>query len=235
MPAPRPSSASVQDHEPAAPPRRRDTRRLSGLALFAGALTLSVAETIHPEAGDGPSAMAESFAALPGVWRTWGLLLMATALLLLPGVVALRSLVPEGPGRRLTVAGSLVTGAALVALFAFAQIHVQGVDLAGAAPVSPDVVEAFLRADAGIGIGVTAVLALLGFHLGWALLLAGLARARVVALPLAALGVAGALGSFFADPLGHLAESTAFYALAAAIVAAGWALVRPAGAHSALR
>ncbi len=208
---------------------RRDRRRQrwAGCSLMLGAVTLAVAETLHPEVmGDGAPALARSFAATPPLWTAWSVLLMGTALLQLPGVLAWRNRVTVGKGAALVSAGTATTAAALVALFAFGQSHAQGVAYAGAAPIDPAVLDAFSRADGSAPLGIALVLALLGFHLGWPLTLLGLARAEAIPVPLALIGTAASIAAFLVDPLGHVAEAAAFVVLAATLVAISLPLFR---------
>lgn len=207
--------------------RQLRRQRWGGCSLIVSAFTLATAEIIHPEVmGDGAPALALSFATTPQTWTAWSLLLMATAMLQLPGVLAWRGRVASGKGAGLVSAGTATLAAALVALFAFGQSHGQGVAYAGAQPVDPAVLDAFTRAESAAPLGLTLILALFGFHLGWPLVLLGLARAAAIPVPLAFIGSAAAVGSFFADPLGHVAESAAFVVLAVVLVASSLPLLR---------
>jgi hypothetical protein len=207
--------------------RRDRRRRLAGVSLVLGAACLAAAEVVHPRGGDGdPAAFARALADQPVRWTTWSLLIMATALLQLPAVLHWRGSVLAGPGARLTGIGGGVTAVALVALFAFGQSHGEGTAFAGRPPVDPAVIDAFVRADSAVSLGVMLLLALPGFHLGWPILLAGLARARAVPVPLAVVGGATALGSLVAAALGPVAETVVFVVLAATLAALGARLAR---------
>jgi hypothetical protein len=209
--------------------RRRRRRRDAGVALVLGAICLAVAEVIHPRGGaSDPAGYANALAAEPERWTAWSLLIMATAMLQLPAVLAWRAAVVAGPGVRLVAAGGGITAVALVALFAFGQSHGEGSAFAGTPPLDPAVVDAFTRADSAVSLGVMLLLALPGFHLGWPILLAGLARARAVPVPLAVVGGATALGSLVAAALGPVAETATFVVLAACLAALGAVLVRDA-------
>jgi hypothetical protein len=209
--------------------RRLRRRRLSGVALIAGAACLGVAEVIHPRGGAAdPAGFARALADEPGRWTAWALLIMATALLQLPAVLWWRSTVVAGPGARLVSVGGGITAVALVALFAFGQSHGEGTAFAGPPPVDAAVLDAFARADSAISLGVMLLLALPGFHLGWPILLGGLARAGAVPVPLAVVGGVAAFGSLVAAALGPVPEATVFVVLAASFAALGAGLLRTA-------
>ena len=215
---------TVQLHEAH---RRRRRLRLAGLSMIVASIALAIAETLHPQvSGDGPGALASSMAATPRIWTLWAGLVMATALLQLPAIVAWRSQVITGPGSRWVGFGGGLTALAAVCLFAFGQLHLQAVAFAGSPPpVAPSVVAGFVRAEGSVAIGISVATALVGFHLGWALLLIGLARARLIPVPLAIVGAAAATGSFAADALGRVAEVTTFVVLAGALAAVGLRLI----------
>lgn len=203
---------------------RSRRHRAAGIALVLGAVTMGVAETIHPRGGpDGPAGLLQAFAAEPGTWTTWALLLMATSLLQLPGVLAWRARQEAGPGARFVGAAGLVLGGGLVALFAFGQSHGEGVALAGSEPIDPALVAAYTRSDSSAALGVGLVLALFGFHLGWALLFPALARAGVLSVSVAGAGVIGALAPLPLSGISSLAETIGFWLLAAVI---GWLGIR---------
>ena len=201
-------------------------RRLAGSSAIVAAVSLAIAETIHPQVpGDGPGPLASSMAATPRIWTLWAGLVMATAILQLPAIVAWRSQAITGPGSRFIGLGGGLTALAAVCLFAFGQLHLQAVTFAGTPPVPPSVIAGFLRAEGSIAIGISVATALIGFHLGWALLLIGLARARLIPVPLAIVGAAAATGSFAANALGRVAEVTTFLVLAGALAAVGLRLI----------
>ena len=211
-------------------PLRSRRHRAAGIALGLGAFTMGVAETIHPRGGpDGPGGLLQAFAAAPGTWTAWALLLMATSLLQLPGVLAWRARRDTGRGARFVGAAGLVLAGGLVALFAFGQSHGEGVALAGSEPIDPALVAAYTRADSSAALGVGLVLALFGFHLGWALLFPALARAGVLSVPVACAGVIGALSPLPLSGVSSLAETIGFWLLAAVIGWLGVLLVRDAG------
>ena len=212
-----PSWASREMRREAPEPSSR--RRWAGLLLIGGGLALAAAEIIHPRGGD--DVFAVSIAESRQSWTAWGLLIMATALLQLPAVVSLRSMVSSGRGSRLTAIGGAVLFVSLVALFAFGQAHAEAATLVGPAPVSADLLEAFTRTESDVSLGVTAVLALFGFHLGWPLLFAGLARAGRLPKPLGIVGGASVFLSIFGAVLGPLGETALFVLAAACISAAG--------------
>ncbi|TQN42504.1 hypothetical protein FHU33_1906 [Blastococcus colisei] len=101
---------------------------------------------------------------------------MATSLLQLPGVLAWRARQVAGRGARFVGAAGLVLGGGLVALFAFGQSHGEGVALAGSEPIDPALQAAYTRSDSSAALGIGLLLALLGFHLGWALFFGALRR-----------------------------------------------------------
>ena len=224
------STDSVPSSAPARPDvlERRSLRsrrhRAAAIALGLGALTMGVAETIHPRGGaDGPAGLLHAFAAEPGTWTAWALLLMATSLLQLPGILAWRARRDSGRGARFVGAAGLVLSGGLVALFAFGQSHGEGVALAGSEPIDPALVAAYTRSDSSAALGVGLVLALLGFHLGWALFFPALARAGVLSVPIASAGVIGAVAPLPLSGISSLGETIGFWLLAAVI---GWLAVR---------
>lgn len=220
-------TSTVHEAPTEATGRRGSRRRSAGAALVLGAVCLGVAEVIHPRGGDGdPAGFARALAEDSGRWTAWALLIMATALLQLPAVLAWRAAVTSGRGARLVGVGGGITATALVALFAFGQSHGEGAAFAGRPPVDPAVLDAFTRADSAVSLGVMILLALPGFHLGWPLLLAGLARAGVVPVSLAVVGAVTAAGSLVAAALGPVAETVTFVVLAAALAALGAHLAR---------
>ena len=195
---------------------------------MAGAAALVVAEAIHPRGGgSGTAGLVRHLAAEPGRWTAWALLLMLAALLMLPGVAAWRHLVADGPGARLVAAGASTTGVALVGIFAFATFHGASVDIIGAAPASPEIVDHYVAAEDSLVLGLLVVVALFGFHLGWVVLFAGLSRAGRVSVLTGILGSSAALGSFLAGAVGPAAEVVAFAVLGAAIGVTGLALRSP--------
>jgi hypothetical protein len=151
---------------------------------------------------------------------------MLAALLMLPGVAAWGRAVDDGPGARLGAIGSTTTCVALVALFSFAGFHGASVDIVGPAPVSQEVVDHYVAAEDSLTLGLTVVLALLGFHLGWLLLFGGLLRARRVGPAVGIVGACAAVGSFLSGALGPTAEVAAFAVLGTAIGLTGVALIR---------
>lgn len=220
-------------HRPAEPPlsprsRLRDRRhRAAAVSLVLGAAAMGIAETVHPRGGaDGAAGLLREFAERPGTWILWSLLIMATALLQLPGVLAWRARVDAGRGSRLLGAGGLVLAGGLVALFGFGSSHGEGVALAGPLPIDPAVEEAYTRADQSVTVGLTIVIALLGFHLGWVLFLAGLARAGVLPWWVAAVGAVGSIGVLPFSGVWSAAETFGFWLLAAAIAWSAVALFR---------
>lgn len=203
--------------------RRRRARTAGGL-LVLGSATLAASQVVQPRGGDGELAI--SLAENQGRWIAWGLLLMATSVLQLPAVVSLRSRATTGRGSRLSAVGGAVTVVSLVALFAFGQAHAELATLVGSTPVPPDVLEAFDRLDTSVSLGITTLVALFGFHLGWPLLLAGAARAGHVGKPLALLGVTSVFLSFFGAALGSAGEVALFLLAAACLGAVGVHLIR---------
>lgn len=202
---------------------RRGRRRAAGVLLVVAAAALAVAEVVHPRGG--PDVFAESLAAAAGRWELWGSLVMLTALLQLPAVVVLRGAVVSGPGRRLVAWGGGVTAVSLVALVGFGLAHAQGARMAGAAPVDPAVLDAFARADGTLALGVTAVLAIVGFHVGWPLLLVGLARAHRAPWWWAGPGAAVVVGGFVGAALGPTGETVLFLLTALVLALLGARLV----------
>jgi hypothetical protein len=194
------------------------TRRrwMAGGLLALGGLTLAAAQIVQPRGGD--DVFAVSLAESRGRWIGWGLLVMATSLLQLPAVASLRSSVATGRGARLTSIGGGMAFVSLVALFAFAQSHAEAATLVGPSPVPEDLLQAFSRLDSAISLGITTILGLFGFHIGWPLLLAGLARAGHLPPPLAIIGAAAIFLSFFGAALGPWGE-TALFVLAALCIA----------------
>ncbi len=155
---------------------------------------------------------------------------MLTAVLQQSGVRAWPALVPVGTGRRLVAVGSSTTATALVAIFGFALFHAATVDIIGSGPLSPDLINSFVRAEDSVALSITVAVALLGFHVGWALLLIGLGFAKRVPWPVAFVGSGAALGSFVAGAIGGAAEAAAFVALAGVIGWLGMQLSRSAQA-----
>lgn len=205
--------------------------RAAGVGLVVGAVALAVAESIHPQgAGSGPAGLLESFAAHPGRWTLWSLLIMAMAMACLPGVVAWHGRA-RGRGGRLTTAGAIVFGAALVAMFSFGESNGEGVGLAGGLePVPADVVAAYTRLDStGVTLFVMFLIAVPGFHLGLPLLLAGLARAGLVPVWLAVVGGVAALASIGVGGIHPLLGVAAFLVVAATLAFLGVRLVRTVG------
>lgn len=203
---------------------------LAAASMVVGAACLAVAQAVQVEVG-GPwstEAMLLSIAERPGRWMVWSLLIMAVGLFLLPGVVAWRTRVAAGPsrGRGLTTVGSVVLGASLVALFGFGGSHAYSVDMVGG-EVPTELVVAYARADEGLGVAVTSVLALFGFHLGVPLFLAGLARARQVSWRFAAFGGVAALASFVVGEVSWWLGVGTFVAVAAILGWLGLRLVAP--------
>lgn len=205
-------------------------QRWAGALLVLGGVTLAGAAIVQPRGSD--EELAVSLAESSAAWTSWGLLIMATALLQLPAVVRLRGAITSGPGTRLTAFGGGLTAASLVALFAFGQSHAEGATMVGSPPVSPELLEAFARTDSAVSLGVTAVLALVGFHLGWPLLLAGLARAGALPPPLAIVGGLAVLLSFFGAALGPLGETALFVVAASSLAAVGLHVLRGTPAPS---
>lgn len=191
-------------------------RWMAGVLLTLGGLALAAAQIIQPR--DGDDVFAVSLAESRERWIGWGLLIMATSLLQLPAIASLRSSVATGRGARLTSIGGGITFVSLVALFAFGQSHAEAATLVGPSPVPQDVLQAFSRLDSAISLGVTTMLGLFGFHIGWPLLLAGLARAGQLPPPLAIIGATAIFLSFFGAALGPRGE-TALFALAALCIA----------------
>jgi hypothetical protein len=218
---------------PHRPPVLLPASPLAGTAMLLGAACLAVAETVHVQVGGEWSveAMLQSLADRPQRWLLWSLLLMAMALLLLPGVAVWRTRVAQSGrrrGRGLTTVGSVVLGAALVALFGFGASHAQGVAaVAGTSPVPPDVVAAFTRMDSSLGTGLEAGLALLGFHVGVPLLLCGLARAAVLPWSVAVVGSVAAVAAFVVGGLGWYVVVTTFLITAGVLAYLGLLLLRP--------
>ena len=240
MPAPStPAATGAGTVDSGGPPRSRPSRsvrrsRLAAVALALGALTMGVAETIHPRGGeDDPAGLLDAFAAAPTTWTVWALLLMATSLLQLPGVLAWRARLVSGRGAGFVGGSGLVLAGGLVALFAFGQSHGEGVALAGAPPIDPALAEAYTRSDSSLALGVGVVLALFGFHLGWALFPLALARAGVFPRWVAAIGVLGAVGPFFLSGVSSAGETVGFWLLAAVIGVVAAQLYRSAGRGSA--
>ncbi len=196
MPTISPSNRTT-DKVSGLPQRRR--RWASGL-LVLGGLSLAASQVVQPR-GDG-DVFALSLAEHSTAWTAWGLLIMASGMLQLPAVVVFRSSVITGRGARLTAVGATLTFVALVALFAFGAEHASLATLVGSTPVAPEVLTAFERLDAAPSLGITAILGLFGFHLGWTLLLAGLGRAGRVPAPLAVVGCAAIFLSLFGALLG---------------------------------
>ena len=206
-------------------PGRRDRRhRAAAVALAAGAFTMAVAETIHPRGGaDGAAGLLQEFTEAPGTWTAWALLLMATSLLQLPGVLAWRARLAAGRGATFVGVATLLLGAGLVALFSFGESHGEAVAVAGDGPVPAELAEAYTRLEASAPLGVMTVLTLLGFHLGWALFAGALVRAGVLPWPVGLLGVVGALAPFFLSEVWSTGETIGFWLLAAVVV---WVAVR---------
>ena len=202
---------------------RRARRRAAGVALVLGAATLAVAEVVHPRGG--PDVLAESLAAAAGRWELWGSLIMLTAVLQLPAVAVLRGAVVSGPGLRLVAWGGGVTAVSLVALVGFGLAHAQGARMAGTTPVDPALLDAFVRADGTVALGITAVLAIVGFHVGWPLLVVGLARAHRVPWWLAGPGAVVVVGAFVGAALGPAGETVLFLLIALALALLGVRLV----------
>ncbi|SDR72555.1 hypothetical protein SAMN04488570_0168 [Nocardioides scoriae] len=226
MHRPSPTSASADTPAAGDPATTRVARRQqwAGVLLVLGGATLAAAAIVQPRGSD--EELAVSLAESSAAWSSWGLLIMATALLQLPAVVMLRAAITSGPGVRLVAAGGGLTAASLVALFAFGQSHAEGATMVGSPPVSPELLEAFARTDSSVSLGVTAVLALIGFHLGWPLLLAGLARAGALPAPLAIVGGLAVLLSFFGAALGPLGEVALFVVAASSLAAVGLHVLR---------
>jgi hypothetical protein len=240
-PAPPPRSRS---HNRRPPPLRRITletaakprrTRVAGYVVLLGALSLGVTETIDPVVpGEGVLSLLHFAAEHPVRWTAWSMLLQLTALLLLPGVVALQGLV-HGRGAGLTVTGALVFGGGLVGLFAFGASNGELVPIAGGGPVGEEVVAAMERLDTSIVLAAVFILALPGFHFGLPLLLAGLARAGLVPTWVALVGAIGALGAIPASGV-KAWESAAFWLAAVALALAALPLIgRPSGARRQLR
>ncbi|WP_298988747.1 hypothetical protein [uncultured Pseudokineococcus sp.] len=202
----------------AAPPRRRAPA--AGSAMVVGAVCLAVAEALHVEVGGEwtVTALLESFAAHPGRWTTWAVLLMATGPLLLPGVLAWWRLARErgGRGRSLTTAGTVVTVASLVAMVGFGASHADGVALVGGVtPVAGALVEGYERAESSSpGLLATSGATVLGFHLGVPLLLGGLVRARLVRPWLGVVGGAAAVAALVVGDLSWVLGAVAFAVVA---------------------
>ncbi len=214
-----PAAAWTSDNDESEVPGPPPRRRLAGLLLIGGGIALAAAEIIHPRGGH--DVFAISLAESHQAWTAWGLLIMTTALLQLPAVVSFRSMVPTGKGARLTAVGGAILFVSLVALFAFGQAHAEAATLVGSPPVSADLLAAFTRSEGAVSLGVTAVLALFGFHLGWPLLFAGLARAGRLPKPLGIVGGASVFLSIFGAVLGPVGETALFVLVAACIAAAG--------------
>lgn len=232
MTAPSAPSAPPSEVRPSTEPGRPDDatrrrvrrRRWAGAMLVLGGVTLAAASIVQPRGGD--EVFAVSVAGSRAAWTSWGLLVMATALLQLPAVLGYRARVVTGRGVRLTAAGGTLTAASLVALFAFGQFHAEAAAMVGAPPVSQELLDAFARTDSAVSLGFTAVLALLGFHLGWPLLLTGLARAGQVPAPLAIVAGSAVFLSLFGAALGAAGETVLFVIAAASLAAVGLHLVR---------
>lgn len=199
-------------------------RRWAGALMVAGGLALVVAQVLQPRQGD--DVFAVSIAQSRTAWTAWGLLVMASAVLQLPGVTILRGSVPDGRGSRLVVTGGSILWLALIGLFAFGHTHAVAATLAGPTPVPQDVLESFARLDSDVSLGIVTVLGLLGFHLGWPLLLAGLGRSRSIAAPLAIVGSAALFLSFFGSVLGRWGEISLFVLAALCICRVGVGLAR---------
>lgn len=203
-----------------APP---STSRLAGACMLLGAGCLVLAEAIHVQVGGqwSPEALVTSLASRPERWLLWSLLLMSMSLLVLPGVIAWRWRVRLSGVRRgqgLTTIGSTVLGAALVGMFGFGAMHAQNVAmLSEGTPVPAVLVEAFAVADGSVGVGVTAGLALLGFHVGVPVFLAGMARAGAIRWWVAALGGVAAIAAMFVGSL-HWYLATGAFAVTAAVL-----------------
>ncbi len=229
LPAPRTDASRVDEPVGAA---ARAAAPLAGAAMVAGAACLALAESVHVQVGGEwtAEAMLVSVGEHPGRWLLWSLLIMATGLLLLPGVVAWRTRAAAGPGRGrgLTTVGTTVLGAGLVGLFGFGGMHAHSVDMVGGTlPVPAGLVEAYTRADEGVGTAVTAGLALLCFHVGVPLFLAGLARARLLSWPVAVLGGVASVVAFVGGGLGFVVALAGFLVVAAVLAWLGVRLVAP--------
>lgn len=206
-------------------------RTMAGGLLVLGGLTLAAAQVVQPHGGD--EVFAVSLAEARSRWTAWGLLIMATALLQLPAVAALRASVPAGRGARLAGAGGGTTFVSLVCLFAFGNAHASLATMVGPTPVAPEVLEAFRRLDSAASMGIAGIVGLLGFHVGWPLLLAGLARAGRLSPPLAIVAAAALFLSLFGAVLGDTGEVALFVLAAGCLVAVGTTLLRPSPAAPA--
>ena len=200
------------------PVAQRRQRWAAGL-LVLGGLSLAASQVVQPR-GDS-DVFALSLAQHSAAWTAWGLLIMASGLLQLPAVVSFRSSATTGAGARPTAVGAAITFVALVALFAFGAEHASLAALVGSPPVAPEVLTAFERLDAAPSLAICAILGLFGFHLGWPILLAGLARAGRVPSPLAVVGGAAIFLSLFGSVLGPVGETALFLLGALSLVAVG--------------
>jgi hypothetical protein len=207
---------------PGTPVRGRS--RAAGLSLVAGAIALAAAEAIHPQGGSDD--LLTDLSRQPGRWTVWAMLIMATGMLCLPGVVAWQARV-RGRGARLTTIGAVIMGAALVALFSFGESNGEAVALAGTVqPVPAEVLAAYARVDStSVPLFVMFLIAVPGFHFGVPVFLAGLARARRIRWWQAGVGGAGALVSLFVGSISPWLGVAAFALVAATLAMLGVRLI----------
>ena len=198
--------------------------RAAGLGLVAGAIALAIAESLHPhDNGDLLTAYSEQ----PGRWTAWALLIMATAMFTLPGVVAWHARARHR-GSRLTTTGAVLLGAALIALFSFGESNGEAVALAGTTqPVPAEVLAAYARVDStSVPLFVMFLIAIPGFHLGLPIFLAGLARAGLIRTWLAVVGGTAAVLSIFIGGVHPLLGVAAFIIVAASLATLGVTLIK---------
>jgi hypothetical protein len=220
------TAATSTAHEPTGEVTRAPgaRTRAAGLGLVAGAIALAIAESLHPQSNDD---LLTGFSEEPGRWTAWALLIMATGMCCLPGVVAWHARARRR-GSRLTTAGAIILGAALVALFSFGESNGEAVALAGSAqPVPAEVIAAYARVDStSVPLFVMFLIAIPGFHLGLPIFLAGLARAGLIRWWLAAVGGTAAVLSIFVGGLHPLLGPAAFVVVAATLAVLGFRLLK---------
>jgi hypothetical protein len=224
----RTAQASLADHEIAAgaTTQAASRQRGAGVCLFAAAAALAAAEGLaHPSIdGDDAASLLDAAAKHATSWTAWCLLLVISAVLFVPGVVALVGRVSDR-GARLTLIGGALFTAGLVTMSGFAGVNALLVPLSGSG-ARPEILTAITAAENDPVIATVTLVTFIGFHLGLPLLLGGLRRAGIAPGWVFWAGTVGAIGAILLSNVSGVLERACFMLIAVAMVPLALSLLR---------